>query len=67
MTTAKYNKTGFPKVVFKSIDIMALNIAMAIRTLDFVQTFHRGLPMLSDSLPEKSYPTSSHMVRLGNN
>ena len=65
LATAKYNKQS-SKVVTKSIDIMALNIAMVTRTLDFVWTSYIGLQMLTGSLPEKIYPESSHIVRLGN-
>ena len=38
VATAKYNKQP-SKVVIKSTDIMALNIAMVTRTLDLVWTF----------------------------
>ena len=62
----KIQQTAFPKVVIKPIDIIVLNIAMVTRALEFECTSCRDLHMLTGSLPEESYPKTSHIVRLGN-
>ena len=68
-TAAKYYKQAVLKVEIKSTDIMALNIEMVTRTLDFVC---HVLQMLSNahtgSLPETIIQSLlANTARLGNN
>ena len=59
--SSKMQQPTLSKAITTSIDIMNLNVAMMTRVLELVWTSYRGDHMLTGSLPEDSYPKSSHV------